>query len=214
MSLDSFTDTRLSALLMLASGAANADHEATAEEPVVRGAVAAPMDPATLGQMNLPALFAYRQNAAADEESQYDLNTDATYVVDYWLPVTGIDRIALRWPLLDKVWETIAKAIQGGMHPDVSSGVDVMRQAGLTAALGNTTRVDFSRAPGAEGGWYPFFRATFRIREDRSSTVGVTDVDGLPAFLESATVFALPGATETTPAIESELALEGYPVDP
>ena len=169
------------------------------------------MDPALLGQMSLPALFVYRQNATARDESQYDLGTSSQYVIDYWLPLTPLDRVALRWPLLDKVWQTIAAAIQGGMHPSVSGGVDVMRQAQMRADLGGTTRVDYSRAPNADGGLYPFFRATFRIYECRENEVGVTDVDGLPAFLASHTVFAPPGATATTPLIESELRLDGYP---
>lgn len=209
MSLDSFVDTRVAALLMLATGAANADHAAAAGEDVVVGAVGAPFDLGLLGATKLPALFVYRQNRAGKEESQFDLNTTSTFIVDYWLPNTPLDRIALRWPLLDKVWLSIAKAFQGGMHPDVSNGAQVLRQAGLRAEVGGS-RADYSRGL-SEGGVYPFFRAAFRFYEEGSDDVGVTDVADLPAFLALYSDWLLPGATPTTPTIDHTIHLSGYP---
>ena len=209
MSLDSFTDTQVAALLMLATGAANADHAATAGEDVVVGAVPAPFDLGLLGATKLPALFVYRLNRAGKEESQFDLNTASTFVVDYWLPATPLQRIPLRWPLLDKVWISIAKAFQGGMHASVSSGAQVLLQAGLRAEVGGA-RVDYSRGL-SEGGVYPFFRSSFRIYEEGADDVGVTDVADLPAFLALYSDWLLPGATPTTPQIDHTIYLSGYP---
>lgn len=209
MSLDSFVDTQVAALLMLATGAANADHAATAGEDVVVGAVGAPFDPGLLGATKLPALFVYRQNQAGKEESQFDLNTTSTFIVDYWAPLTPLERVPLRWPLLKKVWLSIAKAFQGGMHPDVSSGAQVLRQAGLRAEVGGS-RVDYSRGLN-DGGVYPFFRSAFRFYEEGSDAVGVTDVADLSAFLALYSDWLLPGATDTTPTIDHTIHLSGYP---
>lgn len=209
MSLDSFTDTQVAALLMLATGAANADHAATAGEDVVVGVVGAPFEPGMLGMTKLPALFVYRQNQAGKEESQFDLNTTSTFIVDYWAPLTPLERIPLRWPLLKKVWLSIAKAFQGGMHPDVSNGAQVLRQAGLRAEVGGG-RVDYSRGL-SEGGVYPFFRAAFRFYEEGADDVGVTVVHGLSPFLEAYSQWLLPDATPTSPTIEQTISLEGYP---
>lgn len=209
MSLDSFTDTQIATLLMLATGAANADHQTTAGEPVVVGAVGAPFDIGMLGMAKLPALFIYRPNGTTRAQSQFDVNADSVFVVDYWLPATPLMRIPERWPLLRKVWLTIAAAFQGGMHASVSNGAQVLRQAGLRTDVGGH-RVDYSRGL-SDGGVYPFFRATFRIYEEGSDVVGVTDVADLPAFVELYSEWMRPDATATTPSQDHTIYLHGYP---
>lgn len=208
MSLDVFVDTQVATLMMLATGAANADLEATAGEPVVVAAVGAPLEPSLIGQMKLPALLVYRPTGSVREESEFDLNGVSTFQVDYWAPLTPLDRIATRWPLLRKVWLSIAKAIQGGMHPEVSNGAQLLRAVGLRAEIGGH-RVDFARGV-TDGGVYPFFRATFLIYEQGADDVGVTDVADLPAFLSAYTQWLLPDATPTSPTVDHTIHLVGY----
>lgn len=215
MSLDSFIDVQVAALLMLAKGAANADLQATAGEPVIDAAVGAPIDIGHLGQTRLPALFIYRLDSSAKEESQYELNAFSTFAIEYWAPVCPADKMLLRWPLLRAVWGSITKALQGGMHASVSSGSQVLKAAGLRAEIGGTTTVSFRRATAdGGGGFYPFFSARMRFYEQFTRNVGVTDIDDLDLFLRLHADYLLPGATATTPEIPTQtIRLYGYPAD-
>lgn len=211
MSLDSFTDTQVAALLMLATGAANADLQATAGEPVVKASIGAPIDIPNVGQGNLPALFIYRLDSSGKEESQYELNAYSTFAIEYWAPLCPADKMITRWPLLRAVWASVAKALQGGMHPSVSSGAYVLEQAGLRAELGPGTTASFRRGA-SDGGFYPFFSGRMRFYEEIATDVGVTDIEGLDLFLRMHTVTLLPGATATTPAVPTQvITLGGYP---
>lgn len=211
MSLDSFTDVPLAALLMLAKGAANADLQPTAGEPVINAAVSAPIDLGQLGQVRLPALFIYRLDSSAKEESQYELNAFSTFAIEYWAPVCPADKMITRWPLLRAVWGSVTKALQGGRHESVSSGSYVLKAAGLRAELGGTTTVSFRRGV-ADGGFYPFFSARMRFYEQFTREVGVYDIEELDLFLRMNNVILLPDATATTPAVPTQvITLGGYP---
>ena len=210
MSLDSFVDARIEALLMLAQGAANADLAATAGEDVIKVTVGAPLDLAHVGQGNLPALFIFRTDASAKDESQYVLNAFSTFAVEYWAPLCPHDRMIARWPLLHAVWGSIAKAFQGGMHASVSAGAPVLTQAGLRMELGATATVSYRRGAN-DGGFYPFFSSRFRFYEEIATDVGVSDIMGLDLFLRSRMTLDMPGATATTPVIVLNQTLPGYP---
>lgn len=209
MSLDDFTDAPLAALLMLAQGAANADLAATAGEDVVSVAIGAPLALQNIGQNNLPALLIYRDTTAGYEQSQFVLNGASGFVIEYWAPVCPDYKMVTRWPLLRAVWTSITKALQGGMHPSVSSGAQVLRQAGLRAELGSTTTAAY-RWGQSDGGRYPYFRAGMRFYEEFSTDVGVTDVDGLDDWLTAQTTIELPGNTATTPDVAQTITLDGY----
>lgn len=210
MSLDDFQDVRVNALLMLASGAANADLQETAGESVVKVGVSAPIDIDVVGAGNLPALYVYRTAATLKEETQFVLNAYSTFAVEYWAPLCPRDKMLRRWPLLWHVWASIAKALQGGMHPQVSGGAPVLAQAGLRAELGNTTTVQFRRGA-SDGGFYPFFSASMRFYEEVAVDVGVADIEGMDLFLRLRTDWRLPGADGDTPEVASLLWLDGYP---
>lgn len=210
MSLDSFTDVHVDTLRMLAMGAANADLEATAGEPVVKVSVGAPLDLAHVGQGNLPALFIYRLDSTEKEESQYELNEFSEFAIEYWAPLCPHDKMQARWPLLRHVWLSVCKALQGGRHESVSSGAMVLEQAGLRAEVGPSTRVSYRRGA-SDGGFYPFFSGRMRFYEEGATDVGAVDIEGLDLFLRMQTTLELPDATATSPIIVQNIRLHGYP---
>lgn len=214
MAFDSFTDVNVSTVAMLASGAAAADLDATiGDDDVVVGTVVTWPQPAgTVPQQVYPLLMVYRVSEAWEEYSQYDASSSSVFRLEYWLPLTPADRAEERWKMLHHVWRSMAKAIQAGWHPEVSSGAKIFRAAKMQADLGATTRVTYSLGAPTEGGTYPHFVADITIEEFIADDVGVEDIAGLPDFEINRMQIDLheTAPPSGTPTINQRIDVEGY----
>lgn len=205
---DQFTDVAVATLLMLCKGAADADLNATIGGPAVETVLGYP--PGTsVPAGSFPLLLIYRQGETAQEQGATRYVPQTTFAIQYVASNAVDQNVGPRWPLLPRVWWSMIKALQQGYHPSVSSGAEVMAQAGLRLQLGATSRVTYQRLPGTEA-VFPSFSATIACDEFVSDSITCTDVDDLPAFLEMHTTLTTADATATTPDLTQTVSLDGY----
>ncbi len=154
--------------------------------------------------LQVPALAVYRLTdqlvAAADAVEDVDA---ANIRIDYYAPVTPLDRIDLRWPLLRRAWRICRGALQVGWHLSYVDALDQpisLSSVGfdVPAAIGGN--VAYQTAP-ADAGVVPMFSATISLRS--SDFVDLTDypVDDLETVVTNAFV---------DPAVDSDPNAHAY----
>ena len=213
MAIDSFTDTSVATVAMLANAAACADLAAVADDDaVVRTVVTWPSPPGTIPQQVYPLLAVYRVSEGWQQQGQHDAVSSSIFRLEYWAPLTPNDRAEQRWRMLHQVWRAMAKAIQAGWHPGHESGALVFSQANIRAELGATNRVTYSLGAPSSGGVYPHFVADVTITEFIADDVGVVDISGLADFEMARMQIDLHDETPPagTPTINQRVEVEGY----
>ena len=134
--LDTVQDPLITPLLALAKDAVNADvvldvDPAATPEAAVATTAPHPVPIEILGETALPVLACYRIRARTTERSL--LLTDYTYTLQwvYVSPATAREQLDERWPLLNRVWLSLMKAVYAGQSPAHAAGVDVLGPIGV-----------------------------------------------------------------------------------
>lgn len=137
--LDSIPDPLLTPLLALLKDAVNADlalDMAAAGAPVEAAIATVSKVPFTLsleGEGTLPALHAYRIRSSTSRATFVHLNHVSRLQFAYATPATGRDLLDARWPLLDRVWHAMLRALRRGGHANHAAGADVLLDAGVVS---------------------------------------------------------------------------------
>lgn len=83
------------------------------------------------GEGQLPALHCYRVRSSSSQYSISYTNHTSKLQFVYASPAAGRDNLEARWPLLDRVWHSLARTLKRGMYPGYEGGIDVMLRAGV-----------------------------------------------------------------------------------
>lgn len=162
--LDQLPDPLITPLLALLADAANADLSAEMVEagltPELVVATTAPHPVALeiLGETALPLLACYRVRTRSRRFSIAYVDHTYTLQLAYLTPAAAREQLGARWPLLDRVWSSLLRALRRGRHDAHQAGANVLGPAGvLKVDLATAQKLELF----AEAGdfTYPMFRA-------------------------------------------------------
>jgi hypothetical protein len=143
--LDVIPDPLVTPVLALLYDAINADlaiDMAAAGVPVENAVSTTSHVPFTLtmvGAGALPALHCYRVRSRSSQQTVQWVNHTSTLQFVYATPAAGREQLDVRWPLLDRVWHSMLRALKRGYHPAHAGGDLVLLEAGVV-------RIDLSTA--------------------------------------------------------------------
>lgn len=150
--------------------------------------------------MQVPALVVCRESERSEPASDtVEDVTTTTLRIEYYAPVTPLDRIERRWPLLRAVWKRVQLVLRAGWHPSFVDDEDaVVRLADfgwdLPASVVGVAKYELLTS---DSGLIPRLVATVTLRsstyhdttdypsddlETLVSTVAVDDDEEHPAF--------------------------------
>lgn len=159
--LDTVEDPLLTPLLALLADAINADLAAEAPpsatpEAAVASTAPHPVPIITVGETALPVLSCYRVRSRARRRSIAYVDHTTTLQFSYLSASTAREQLPARWPMLERVYQALVKALVAGTHPAHAAGAEVLEPLGLIDVLLPSLQ---KRELFAEGGdfTYPMF---------------------------------------------------------
>ena len=128
MGLDDQTDAQVDAVATLLSEAIVNKFGAAALIRTYKWPIALGIAP----NLQFPLLAVYVPNERQERSGHFDDIRTTTFRIDYYAPITPIDRIELRWPLLRAVWALCLTRLRAGYDPAVDDAANI-REVGIEA---------------------------------------------------------------------------------
>lgn len=158
--LETLGDPLLDPLLGFLRDAVNADLAPLAQAlggdtaPFVKTVAPRPFALAEAGDDVLPALHAYRLRSRTRQATFAHRDHLATLQFHYVTPAVSQELIDDRWPVLDRVWRVVLRALSAGHHPAHNSDAPVF--AGAVQLLKVDVATALKREAFTEGGDYTY----------------------------------------------------------
>jgi hypothetical protein len=213
MSLENSTDNVVQAALILAVGSTNTDLQSVLSQDAINGYSISPIPITAMERTKLPWLNVWRFQDREDSPSDFDYQERTTIRFDYYVDPTPHGKYFDRWDILRAVWETIYKNLKMGCHPNVSSGLAVLKAAHVARYEINSATVKYLFAQDGGGSLtYPSFQGQMDFIVWSDPPAGLVTPDELLAFeslkldwqLIKAGATAAEVATELTTALEAQ----------
>lgn len=135
--LDSLVDPLIAPLLALLKDAINADLAAEmlaldlVPEDAVQTTAPHPVPLEIAGQLALPMLTCFRVRSRSRVATFSHTDQVNTLQFGYLTPATSREQLDERWPLLDRVWQSLLRTLNRGSHPAHLAGAPVLEEAGV-----------------------------------------------------------------------------------
>lgn len=205
MSLDVTTDPVLEVIGSLVTAHVNGELAATLEQDAIAKAYRHPTPLRILSAIAMPALSIARGEMRGRRRTAQHVERLVPVLFTYVTPPIALDRLELRWPLLQNVWELVEAVMMRGKSAHYMSGADVFTAAGVVEVveLSSTKREIYADTEG--GTAYPAFEARIDIW---TRELDDTEYDDLESILATYNLVGTVGETDV-PAIVRDLII--YP---
>jgi hypothetical protein len=140
--LDSLPDPLITPLLQFLQIAVNADlreqmatvtlQPGVEAEDVIQTIAPRPLDLLVDGDGKLPMLGCVRTKVRSKQVTFGFKENYTTLRFYYFTPATNVDQLGERWPLLNRVWESMIRALEVGKHDDYHAGADLLEELQIT----------------------------------------------------------------------------------
>lgn len=192
--IDGHVDPQIAAVANLLAGVIRAEFGSEALAQVHTWPLQLGLVPAT----RFPCLAVYVANERQEKSDHEDDFRTVTLRVDYYAPLTPIDRIEARWPLLRKVWTLCLSRLRVGWDPRVSAGAKLMRLAGFEVPGPTTGMVTYETAPADTANVIPSFSGSVTIGVGQDFDWSAFELDDLEGIDTTSTIDGASGFESET----------------
>lgn len=167
--IDEQTDAPIEAVARLLSESLRI---ALGDELVV-GVITWPIPVGLIPAGRLPALVVSRESDREEGAVLEETSEVASIRIEYYAPVTPLDRVELRWPTLRRVWRHCLMTLRLGYDERVANGERLLAGAGFDVPAAVTGTARYLTAP-IEGSVVPYLQATVSMRSSGTFDWDVT----------------------------------------
>ena len=202
MSQDVLSDAVVETMADVAHAAANDALSGTLGEDAIATVWTWPVsEPSQVGENALPCLAVSRLIDTEEEQTLFDQIERTTIRIAYIASATPSDKLNERWPLLRAVFNNVIRALREAVYPQFGVGQGELKDAGVTAYILGSVRVQYRLIPGVDTK-HPSFEATAVFQTTGEDLFQRDDLDRLET---NAAEFSEPDALEATEPVAATI---------